>query len=60
MWLILQRIRAEDHGLNADEHGKDGGFGALPFGFGRTWKGTKEAKAYYLVVSRTYAMNVYR
>lgn len=44
---ILKWIGGEDQRLNADKHGKDAGFGPLPFGFGRTWPGAKEAKAYY-------------
>lgn len=59
--LILPSIRAEYHGLNANEHGMNTGFGVLPFGFGRTYPGAKEAEAYYLLrVSSGYAIKFLR
>lgn len=47
---VLQWIRAQDHGLDADEHGKNAGLGALPSGCGWTFPGPQEAKADCLVL----------
>ena len=55
---VVHWIRAEDHRLNANEHGKDAGSLTLPLRFRRTWEGVKEAQAYCLgAVSRRCATN---
>lgn len=42
--FVFQGPVAEDHGLDTDEHGSDGGFMRLPFRFGGTFPGSEKGE----------------